>query len=128
MTEATAVKKRAPKASTKAPKAKLDSFAVILTGGKQYRVGAGDMLKIEKLVGEYKEGDAVTFDSVLLSATGADVSLGKPFISGSSVTGTIVKIGRNKTVDVIKYKQKSRYFKKYGHRQPFFQVRIDSIK
>ena len=125
MTEAT----KAPK---RAPKAKADSkgfFAVFASGGKQYRVGEGDTVKIEKLPGDLKEGDKVTFENVLMIDNGAsDVTLGSPFIKGSAVTATINKIGRNKTIDVIKYKQKSRYFKKYGHRQPFFEVRIDSIK
>ena len=102
-------------------------YAVIATGGKQYKVSAEESLKIEKLAGDFREGDTVVFDNVLLSDNGKDLVLGKPFIKGSSVKSTLVKIGRNKTIDVIKYKQKSRYFKKYGHRQPFFQLRIDSI-
>lgn len=128
MTEATkATKKTAPKAKKASAKAS-DGFAVIATGGKQLKVSTGDTVKIEKLLGSFKEGDSVTFDSVLLSMSGSDVSLGAPFIKGASVTATITKIGRNKTIDVIKYKQKSRYFKKNGHRQPFFQVRIEEIK
>lgn len=141
MAEAKTVKKAPKKApvaekasepkvvAKKAPKADKSLFAVIATGGKQYRVSVGENLKIEKLLGEHKEGDKVTFDHVLLVDNGAsEVTLGKPFISGSTVTGTIKKISRYKTVDVIKYKQKSRYFKKYGHRQPYFEVTIDSIK
>ena len=120
--------KRAPKASKTAPKGDKNAFAVISTGGKQYRVGAGETIKIEKLIGDYKEGDTITFESVLLSANGDEFKLGEPFLKGASVTGTITKIGRNKTIDVIKYKQKSRYFKKYGHRQPYFQVKIEEIK
>ncbi|MBX4181647.1 50S ribosomal protein L21 [Candidatus Parcubacteria bacterium] len=104
-------------------------YAVIATGGKQYLVAPGDSLKIEKLVGEYKAGDTITFDNVLLTGHGeAAPTLGNPFIKGVAVTGTLSKIARNKTIDVIKYKQKSRYFKKYGHRQPYFEVKIDSIK
>lgn len=125
MTEAKATKKKA------APKAKRNEglFAVFATGGKQYRVQAGDTIKVEKVQGEFKEGDSITFDNVLMTDDGAsEVTLGAPFIKGGAVTGTLTKIGRNKTIDVIKYKQKSRYFKKYGHRQPFFEVRIDSIK
>ncbi len=140
MTEAKTAKKTPKKApvAEKAPETKVakptpkkassGAFAVIATGGKQYMVREGDSLKIEKLVGEHKEGDTVVFDSVLLSGTGAEVTLGKPFIKGASVTATLTSISRYKTVDVIKYKQKSRYFKKYGHRQPYFQVKIDSIK
>ena len=111
-------------------------YAVFATGGKQYRVKKGDRVKIEKLPRStssgqagWKEGDTLTFDNVLLLDNGAsDATLGNPFIKGSAVTATLNKIGRYKTVDVIKYKQKSRYFKKYGHRQPYFEVRIDSIK
>ncbi|MBI1974376.1 MAG: 50S ribosomal protein L21 [Candidatus Zambryskibacteria bacterium] len=110
-------------------RAKNDLYAVFTTGGKQYRVKAGDKVKIEKIIGEFKEGDKVTFDQVLMTDDGAnDVNLGNPFISGGEVEATLNKIGRYKTVDVIKYKQKSRYFKKYGHRQPYFEIIVDSIK
>ncbi len=119
--------KQAPKVSKKAPKTPSNSFAVITTGGKQYRVSEGQRLKIEKIAGDHKEGDVVPFKNVLLKSDGTNVSIGTPFISGSTVTSTLIKIGRYKTIDVIKYKQKSRYFKKYGHRQPYFEVRIDSI-
>src|SRR3989344_5240326 len=104
-------------------------YAVFATGGKQYRVETGDKIRIEKLIGEHKEGDTLTFDNVLMTDDGASkVALGNPFIKGSYVTATLKKIARYKTIDVIKYKQKSRYFKKYGHRQPYFEVVIDSIK
>lgn len=104
-------------------------YAVFTTGGKQYRVKEGDRVKIEKLAGEYKEGDTVTFDKVLLADNGKSViKLGQPTVKGGEVKATLNKIGRYKTVDVIKYKQKSRYFKKYGHRQPYFEITVDSIK
>lgn len=126
MTEATSTKKTPKKAAKSEGK---DLFAVFATGGKQYRAGVGELVRIEKLPGEYKEGDTVTFESVLMTDNGAsEATFGAPFIKGGAVTATINKIGRNKTIDVIKYKQKSRYFKKYGHRQPYFEVRIDSIK
>ena len=103
-------------------------YAVFATGGKQYRVKMGDKVKIEKLSDENKEGDKITFDKVLLIDDGAtDVTLGTPFIKGGEVKATLTKIARYKTIDVIKYKQKSRYFKKNGHRQPFFKVQINSI-
>lgn len=102
--------------------------AVILTGGKQYLVSVGDVLKIEKIIGEFKEGDKVTFDKVLMIAEGENVTVGTPELVGAKVAGTIKEIGRNKKVVVIHYKPKSRYFKKAGHRQPFFKVEIDSIK
>ncbi len=103
-------------------------FAIIQTGGKQYQVSVGDEVKIEKLTGEYKEGDKVVFDKVLLVDNGSDTTIGTPVIAGASVKGTITKISRAAKVIVIKYKQKSRYFKKNGHRQPYFQIKIESLK
>jgi len=103
-------------------------FAVIKTGGKQYKVAVGDLVRIEKITGEYKEGDKLTFDQVLLVDNGKDTTIGTPTIKGAQVKATISEIGRAQKVTVIHYKQKSRYFKKNGHRQPFFQVKIDSIK
>ena len=112
------------------------SFAVIETGGKQYRVVVGDTIKIEKILAQtekggnddMKEGDAVVFDKVLLIDNGTDsTDIVTPYISGAKVSGTLLEIGRNAKVIVIKYKQKSRYFKKNGHRQPFFKVKIHKI-
>ncbi len=106
-----------------------NSFAIIETGGKQYRVSVGDSVKIEKLKDkEYKEGDALIFDKVLLVDNGSDATdIGTPYVNGAKVSATLVEIGRAPKVTVIKYKQKSRYFKKNGHRQPFFKVKIDKI-
>ena len=111
-------------------------FAVIQTGGKQYKVSAGMEIKIEKLGSiakgtskvDHKEGDKVVFDKVLLVDNGTDTTIGTPFIDKAKVTGTITKIGRLPKVIVIKYKQKSRYFKKNGHKQPYFQVKIEEVK
>lgn len=103
-------------------------FAVITTGGKQYTVSKGDTIVIEKLTGEYKAGDSVTFDKVLLVDDGKDTTIGTPYIDKASVKGTITEIGRSAKVTVVHYKQKSRYFKKNGHRQPFFKVKIDALK
>ena len=103
-------------------------FAVINTGGKQYKVSTGDSLKIEKINGDFKVGDKITFDKVLLVEDGKDTTIGTPYIEKAKVEGTLEEMGRNKTIDVIKYKQKSRYFKKNGHRQPWFKVKISSIK
>lgn len=103
-------------------------FAVIKTGGKQYKVSVGDVVKIEKLKGDYKAGDKVTFDQVLLVDNGKDTTIGTPYIAEAKVLGTLEEEGRSPKVTVIKYKQKSRYFKKRGHRQPYFKVKIDSIK
>jgi len=111
-------------------------FAIIETGGKQYRVAVGDVIKIEKIKQadsakgsvEPKEGCIITFDKVLLIDNGKGVTdIGTPYITGAKVFGILTEIGRNKKVTVIKYKQKSRYFKKNGHRQPYFQVQINKI-
>jgi large subunit ribosomal protein L21 len=103
-------------------------FAVINTGGKQYRVSKGDMVKIEKIKGDFKVGDKITFDKVMLVEDGKDTTIGTPYIAKASVEAKLTKIGKNKTVEVVKYKQKSRYYKRNGHRQPFYQVEILGIK
>ena len=133
MTEVKEAKKTPKKAvdTTKSPEKEgsNSAYGVFTTGGKQYRVKVGDKIKIEKIVGEYKEGDKVTFDQVLLLDDGESVtSLGTPFIKGSKIEAKITKINRYKTVEVVKYKAKSRYFKRNGHRQPYFEVEIASIK
>ena len=101
-------------------------FAIISTGGKQYRVSVGQKLKIEKLPLEAES--AVTFDKVLLLAHGEDVSVGTPTIPGATVTGKVLKQGRADKVIVFKYHSKTRYRKKKGHRQPFTEVEIIGIK
>ena len=103
------------------------NFAVIQTGGKQYTVSKGDVLKIEKLSGEHKEGDKVTFDQVLLTDDGKSTKVGTPTVSGAKVEGEIKEIGRDKKISVIRFRAKSRYHKKRGHRQPFFKVEITKI-
>lgn len=110
-----------------------EEFAVIQTGGKQYKVSEGSIVSIEKIktteVGvEYKKGDKLIFDKVLLVDDGKDTTIGTPYIKGAKVDAEIVEIGRARKVMVIKYKQKSRYLKRNGHRQPFFKVKITSIK
>ncbi|MFZ2523272.1 MAG: 50S ribosomal protein L21 [Minisyncoccia bacterium] len=103
-------------------------FAVINTGGKQYMVSKGDVVKIEKIKGDFKVGDKIVFDKVMLVDNGKDTTIGTPYIPKAAVEATLEEVGRNKTVEVIKYKQKSRYFKKNGHRQPYFKVKISAIK
>ena len=103
-------------------------FAIIQTGGKQYKVSKGGFLSIEKIKGDYKKGDKVSFDKVLLVDDGKDTTIGTPYIAGAKVDGEIVEIGRARKVMVVKYKQKSRYLRRNGHRQPFFKVKIISIK
>jgi len=103
-------------------------FAVILTGGKQYKVSVGDILKIEKIEGDFNIGDKIIFDKVLLVDNGKDTTIGMPFIEGAKVESLFQRAGKHKTIEVVKYKQKSRYLKKNGHRQPFVEVKISSIK
>ncbi len=104
-----------------------DTFAVIKTGGKQYRVAVGDTITIEKFKDESKKGDTVSFDEVLLVDDGATTNIGTPLLSGVVVSGEVVIVGRAPKVTVIKYKQKSRYMKKNGHRQPYIKVKITAI-
>jgi large subunit ribosomal protein L21 len=107
---------------------KKEEFAVIKTGGKQYKVSEGSVVSIEKIKGEYTKGDKVSFDQVLLVDDGKDTTIGTPYITGAKVNAEIVEIGRARKVLVMKYKQKSRYLRRNGHRQPFFKVKITSIK
>ncbi len=102
-------------------------FAVIETGGKQYKVSKGDLVSVEKISDTIKEGETVTFDKVLLTDNGTETVLGAPYISGAKVTATVTQIGRAPKVLVVKFKQKSRYLKRNGHRQPFTKVKIESI-
>ena len=103
-------------------------FAVIKTGGKQYKVSSGDFISIEKIKGEYKKGDKISFDKVLLVDDGKDTTIGTPYIKGAKVDAEINEIGKENKKTVVKYKQKSRYLRRNGHRQPYFQVKITSIK
>jgi large subunit ribosomal protein L21 len=101
-------------------------FAVIETGGKQYLVREGQQLKIEKLIGEPES--AVSFDALLVAEDdGSKVSVGMPTVSGSKVEAKIVEHGKGKKIDVIKYKQKSRYTRHTGHRQPFTKIQITKV-
>ncbi|MBI2055389.1 MAG: 50S ribosomal protein L21 [Candidatus Sungbacteria bacterium] len=100
-------------------------FAVIKTGGKQYRVSPGQKLKIEKL--DAAESGAVKFDQVLLVADGEKVEIGQPLVKGAKVEAKVLKQGRYKKKNVLKYHRKTRYHKKKGHRQPFTEVEILKI-
>ena len=99
-------------------------FAVIKTGGKQYKVAEKDKLKIEKL--NIDEGQKVEFDQVLLVADGDKVEVGAPTLK-NKVTAKVLAQGKAKKVRVVKYKRKTRYHKVYGHRQPFTEVEIQKI-
>lgn len=102
-------------------------IAIIETGGKQYVVEKDAVLTIEKLTGVSKKGDKVTFEKVLLTDDGSTTEIGAPYIKGAEVMGEFIAEGRQKKVTVIRYREKSRYFKKKGHRQPFTKVRITAL-
>ena len=123
------------KTTTKASKkevAEQADFAVIKAGGKQYKFAVGETITIEKIFNpeglDYKKGDEIVFPDVLLFDDGKDTLIGTPHISGMQVKGTVAVVGRNPKLIVIKYLQKSRYFKKNGHKQPHLKVVINSIK
>ena len=101
-------------------------YAIIKTGGKQYKVSEGDVITVEKLAAN--EGDAVVFDNVLTVVNDGDVKVGKPVVEGAKVTGKVEAQGKDKKILVFKYKAKSNYRKRQGHRQPFTKVVIEKIE
>ena len=100
-------------------------YAIIETGGKQYRVAEGDVLTVEKLAVE--DGAQVELDKVLLLSKDGDVQVGAPYIEGAKVFGEVVKSGKGKKVIIFKYKSKKDYRKKQGHRQPYTMIKITSL-
>lgn len=100
-------------------------YAVIKTGGKQYRVEQGAVLAFERLDGDH--GTQIKFDEVLLVGTDDKTQIGRPLVAGASVTGTIVEQGRAKKIVVFKFRRRKNYKRKKGHRQYFTRVRIDQI-
>ena len=103
----------------------MNKFAVIETGGKQYRVAAGDKVKVEKLDAE--AGSVFSFDKVLLTANDEEIQIGTPYVSGAKVEGKILRQARDKKKIVFKYHSKTRQHKKKGHRQPFTEVEIEKV-
>lgn len=101
-------------------------YAVVATGGKQYRVQEGDTLRIEKIAGEV--GADVAFDQVLMVSDGDDVKIGQPVLENAVVNGTIVEQGKGRKILVFKYKRRKRYRRKQGHRQLFTAVKISAIQ
>ena len=99
-------------------------YAIIATGGKQYKVSEGDIINVEKLGVE--AGETVTFDQVL-AVSDNEMKVGSPLVDGASVTASVVENGRGKKVIVYKYKRKTGYHKKNGHRQQYTQVKIEKI-
>ncbi len=100
-------------------------YAVIATGGKQYKVRQGDVLQVEKLAGEV--GSEVVFDQVLMVSDGENATVGTPVVDGVTVSGRITAQDRARKVMVFKQKRRKRYRLKNGHRQPFTAVKIDAI-
>ena len=100
-------------------------YAVIKTGGKQYRVTAGETLKIETVAGDV--GSAIVLDKVLMVGNGDKVSVGKPMLTGASVSATIVANGRHDKVRIFKMRRRKHYQKHQGHRQNYTEIRIDGI-
>jgi large subunit ribosomal protein L21 len=101
-------------------------YAVIVTGGKQYKVAEGEFLKIEKL--EVATGEAVTFDRVLLVANGDDVKIGAPVVDGAKVVAEVVSQGRHDKVRIIKFRRRKHHMKRQGHRQWFTEIKITGIQ
>ncbi len=100
-------------------------YAVIQTGGKQYKVAQGDKLKVEKLTAD--EGASIEIDRVLLVADGEAVKVGQPYVEGGSVTATVTGHGRAKKVKIIKFRRRKQYLKRQGHRQWFTELEITGI-
>ena len=100
-------------------------FAIFVTGGKQYKVTEGDVVFVEKL--GVAEGEKVTFDKVLCVA-GETLAVGAPYVEGATVVATVVKNGKSKKIDVIKYKAKKNEKKKIGHRQDYTKIQIEKIE
>ncbi len=100
-------------------------YAVIKTGGKQYKVSQGDTIRVEKLTAA--EGDAISFEEVLLIADGGNIQVGTPLIEGTSVAANVVKHGRGKKIEIIKFKRRKHHRKQAGHRQDYTEVEITAI-
>lgn len=101
-------------------------YAVIKTGGKQYRVSEGQTLKIEKL--EAEKGASVEFDQVLMVADGDNVKIGSPMVAGGTVTAEVIDQGRHAKIKIVKFRRRKHHRKQMGHRQWFTEVKITGIK
>ena len=100
-------------------------FAVIHTGGKQYRVSEGSVLRVEKLAAE--AGATVEFDQVLLVGAGVDLKVGKPFVGGARVTATVQSHGKGDKVSIVKFRRRKHYLRQKGHRQAYTEVKVTGI-
>ncbi|MDD3650685.1 50S ribosomal protein L21 [Immundisolibacter sp.] len=100
-------------------------FAVIETGGKQYRVAQGQVLKVEKLDGAV--GDTLTFDRVLMVGAGAEVKIGRPYVEGATVTAELRALGRHPKIRIVKFRRRKHHQKQMGHRQHYAEIAITGI-
>jgi len=100
-------------------------YAIIATGGKQYRVQEGDQINVEKLAGD--PGEKIEFNQVLLLADGENVTIGEPYVDGGKVMGEVQDQARSKKIEIVKFKRRKHHMKRMGHRQSFTQVKITGI-
>lgn len=101
-------------------------YAIFETGGKQYKVSPGETIRVEKVPGT--RGDSYVFDKVLAISDQGSIKCGNPYLAGAAVKATVVRQGKARKILVFKYRHKTNYRRRYGHRQPFTEVRIDSIE
>ena len=101
-------------------------YAIVQTGGKQYRVGSGDVIRVEKLPGEV--GDMVALEKILLAVTGEDIHIGRPYVDGAQVTGQILRQGKAKKILVFKKRRRKNFRRLRGHRQPYTALQIKEIQ
>ena len=101
-------------------------YAIVDSGGKQYKIHEGEILRVEKIPGEV--GSPVSFDKVLMVSDGENVRIGKPVLENVAISGHIVEQGKAKKIIVFKYKRRKRYRRKQGHRQQYTSIKVDSIK
>jgi len=115
-------------ATAKKTTEKAAEFAVIETGGKQYMVSVGDILEVELLGGDLKEGDSIEFDKVLMVDNGSDTTIGEPYIKGAKVKATYQGLKKGTKISIVRYKAKSNRDRRIGHRQKYAKVKIESLK
>ena len=102
----------------------MNKFTVIETGGKQYCVSKDDMVKIEILNKNHNVGDKIVFDKILMVSEGEKLSIGDPYLKNEKIEASIIEVGKDKKINIIKFKSKSNYKRQYGHRQSFIKVKF----
>ena len=124
---ATTAPKASPAGSGVATSKVATDFSVIETGGKQYIVSVGDVIDVELLGGDLKEGNKIVFDKVLMSDDGKNATIGNPYIKGAKVKATYIAFKKGKKLTIIRFKAKSNRDRRIGHRQKFSTVKIESL-